>query len=118
MKIRDAKIRRRSSEMRNKELEIRNEKVKKFFNFLIPYSSFLISYYLILGVINLYPVPIRVLKINLIHAIHAFGDGILCTGPVFIFYIILFEYGDECIYGWNGETEMRILIMLRFGGSA
>jgi len=69
-------------------------------------------------VIDLDPVAIGVFEVELFYTIHAGGDGIFFTGPVFVFHAVLFKVGYIVVDGKNAEAKMGVLIVRGFCLSA
>lgn len=66
---------------------------------------------LVLRVVYFYPVAVRVLKINLLYAVYAIGNGIRLACPVFESDIILFQSFDELVYGRDAEAEVCVFVV-------
>jgi len=69
-------------------------------------------------VVDLDPVAIGVLEVNLLNAVNSFGHGSFFPGPVFVGYLVLFQRFNESGNGSHGEAEVVMFIRTGFGSGA
>ena len=71
-----------------------------------------------LGIVDLDPVTVRILKIHLLHAVYPGGHFIFFTGPVVVFDLLFHQVGNKIVNGGYAKTQMIILVSLDVGVSA
>lgn len=67
-------------------------------------------------VVDLDPVAIGVLEIDLVYAVDPFGKGSFFSCPVFEVYLVLFQGFSKGRNGGNGEAEVVMFIRTGFCG--
>ena len=67
-------------------------------------------------VVDLEPVAIGVLEVNLVHAVNPFGKSAFFSGPVFVFYLVLFQGFNKVGNGSYGKAEVVMFVRTCLGG--
>ena len=65
-------------------------------------------------VVDLNPVTVRVLKVDLLHPVYPDGGGFGCTGPVGVLNAVLVQVCDEILDLAYAEAQVVVLVWLQF----